>query len=105
MRIYSDNEIEFWGEVFTACRLYAEGVQFEGFLAEPELILSRFGMSDALEVMASGYLPLLPRQARVRRAVDGISPICESVNGQVIPLLPSPKRYGALVQDFRQVAA
>ncbi|HET19351.1 MAG TPA: hypothetical protein ENO16_01915 [Chromatiales bacterium] len=95
MRTYSDNEIDFWGEVFTACRLYAEGVRFDEFIEAPEACLRRYGMDDAIEIMARGFLPLLPRQARVRQRHERLMPICESVNGVVIPLMPVHRREDA----------
>ena len=88
MRTYNDHEIEFWGEVFQACRLVGEGVSFEEFLAEPQATLQSFGMDDAVEVMASGFLPLLPRQARVRARLEQPASYCMSVHGQVVPLRP-----------------
>lgn len=92
MRTYSDNAIEFWGEVFTACRLHGEGVRFDEFIKAPEACLRRFGLDDAVEVMERGFLPLLPRQARVRQRLERQGPVCESVNGAVIPLLPVKDR-------------
>jgi len=90
MRACSDNEIEFWSEVFTACRLASEGLSFVDFMNAPWATLNQLGMSDAMDVMASGFLPLLPSQARIRKTLDGEGPMCESMNGQVAP--PSPLR-------------
>lgn len=84
----TDHDIEFWGEVFQACRLAGEGVRFEDFLANPRAILKAFGMDDALEVMASGFLPLLPRQARVRARLERPEPVCETVNGGLVRMGP-----------------
>lgn len=72
MTTYADHEIEFWADVFQACRLAGEGVRFEAFMASPRAMLKAFGMEDALDVMASGYLPLLPKQARVRERLDAV---------------------------------
>ena len=89
MRTYNDHEIEYWGEVFQACHLSDEGVSFEDFLATPRAILHTFGMSDAPEVMASGFLPLLPRQARARARLEQPPvPVCETVNGGLVRLVP-----------------
>jgi len=88
MRTYDDHEIEFWGEVFQACRLAGEGVSFERFLEHPEAMLQSLGLQDATEVMATGFLPLLPKQARVRRGLELPVPVCESVNGEVVLLMP-----------------
>lgn len=88
MRTYNDHEIEFWGEVFQACRLAGEGVKFEDFLAQPQAVLRTFGMHDAVEVMASGFLPLLPRQASVRARLERMEPVCETVNGRLVRMAP-----------------
>ncbi|MEW6178272.1 MAG: hypothetical protein AB1670_06530 [Pseudomonadota bacterium] len=88
MTTYNDHDIEYWAEVFQACRLTEEGVNFEDFLATPRAILHAFGMADAPEVMADGFLPLLPRQARVRARLERPEPVCETVNGGLVRLAP-----------------
>lgn len=70
MRTFDDHSLEFWGDVFQACRLAGEGVRFEDFLRDPERILQDFGMDDAVEILHSGYLPLLPKQARIRARLE-----------------------------------
>ncbi|MEW5824943.1 MAG: hypothetical protein AB1766_11465 [Pseudomonadota bacterium] len=67
MRTYSDPEINYWADVFMACHLAREGLRFEDFLADPQGQLNRYGMDDAPQIIAEGYLPLLPNQARLRR--------------------------------------
>jgi len=88
MRTYDDHSLEFWGDVFQACRLASVDVRFEDFIANPQRILQDFGMEDAVEIMESGFLPLLPKQARIRarleRAVTfslnlGARPACKDV--------------------------
>lgn len=80
MTTYSDNEIEYWTEVFQACRLMEEGVNFEDFLATPRAILHNLGMSDAPEIMAAGFPSPLPRQGG-RARLECSEPVCETVNG------------------------
>jgi hypothetical protein len=70
MRTYDDHSLEFWGDVFQACRLASVDVRFEDFIANPQRILQDFGMEDAVEIMESGYLPLLPKQARIRAHLE-----------------------------------
>ena len=84
MSSYIDAESKYWAEVFMACRLEGEGVRLEDFLATPEDILHAFGMSDAPEIMAQGFLPLLPRQARVRARLERL----EAVNEEMVRLAP-----------------
>jgi len=78
MKTHQDQSIEFWGNVYQACRLEGESVTFASFLENPHDILTLFGMEDAIEVMESGFLPLLPKQARIRarleQAVDDAVP-------------------------------
>jgi len=88
MRTYDDHSLEFWGDVFQACRLAGEGVSFEDFIIDPQRTLQDFGMDDALEILESGFLPLLPKQARVRKRLDHALSIGECVN----VLLFSPTR-------------
>ena len=63
----SDAWLNFWGDVYVASRLSRCGLSFEVFLENPEGWLARLGLEDAPEIMASGYLPLLPEQGRVRQ--------------------------------------
>jgi len=70
MRTFDDHSLEFWGDVFQACRLSSVGVTFEDFMQNPQRILQDFGMDDAIEIMESGYLPLLPKQARIRAQLE-----------------------------------
>ncbi|MFP4295510.1 MAG: hypothetical protein ACOC00_02810 [Halothiobacillaceae bacterium] len=65
---WSDEYINYWGSVFQACRLHTVGLELDRFLEAPEMHLDRLGLADALAVMAQGYLPLRPDQARVRLA-------------------------------------
>jgi len=59
--------LNFWGEVYVACRLGQARIEFEEFLENPQTWLARLGIEDALKIMAAGFLPLMPEQARVRR--------------------------------------
>lgn len=86
MTTHSDHEIECLAEVFQACRLMEEGVNFEDFLTIPRTILHNLGMSDAPEIMAAGFLLLLPLQAKVRARLDRPEPMCETVNGMRMAL-------------------
>jgi len=70
MRIFDDHSLEFWGDVFQVCRLAGEGVSFADFIIDPQRTLQDFGMDDALEILESGFLPLLPKQARIRTRLE-----------------------------------
>lgn len=50
--VYSDEYIDYWGDVFVALDLRQAGVDFERFLKSPERILREAGIE-----------PLLPEQA------------------------------------------
>lgn len=69
MNTYADEVIDTWADLYQACRLEQTGLSFEEFLACPEQHLDRLGMSDAEEIIRTGFLPLLPEQARVRMAL------------------------------------
>ena len=56
-----------WVEVYHLCRLCESGIPLETFLADPWRILREQGQEGALNSIHSGYLPLLPAQARVGR--------------------------------------
>lgn len=58
-----------WGDVYRACRIEQTGLSFERFLEKPWEHLRRLGQEGAVESMAAGYLPLLPRQAKIARMV------------------------------------
>ncbi|MFO7582526.1 hypothetical protein [Guyparkeria sp.] len=75
MHTYADEVIEFWANVFRACRLSGTGLDLEEFLESPREHLDHLGLSDALEMLASGHLPLLPEQAAVRREIDARFPL------------------------------
>ncbi len=74
MQTYADEVIEFWANVFRACRLSGTGLDLETFLENPREHLDRLGLADALEMLSSGHLPLLPEQAAVRREIDARHP-------------------------------
>jgi len=78
MRTFDDHSLEFWGDVFQACRLASVDVMFEDFIANPQRILQDLGMEDAVEIMESGYLPLLPKQASIRARLG--RPVTFSLN-------------------------
>ena len=59
-----------WADVYEACRLHLVGISYARFIEAPEETLNRLGMHDALEIMAAGFLPLLPAQAKVRQEID-----------------------------------
>jgi len=84
MRTFDDHSLEFWGDVFQACRLAGEGVTFEDFIIDPQRSLQDFGMDDAVDIMESGYLPLLPQQARVRARLERQMSAGLSVGGRVL---------------------
>jgi len=89
MRPFDDHSLEFWGDVFQACRLAGEGVSFEDFIIDPQRILQDFGMDDAVEILESGFLPLLPKQAKVRARLERhLSVAGRSVRTQ--PARPEP---------------
>ena len=86
MPTYADHTIEYWGNVYQACRLEKENITFASFIESPQSILEALGMDDAMEIMESGFLPLLPKQARLRRKLDGRMPAAANPNGQIHPL-------------------
>ncbi len=43
------------------------GVPWDAFAAAPHAMLDAVGQHDALDVLANGYRPLLPSQAKLRR--------------------------------------
>lgn len=88
MRTFDDHSLEFWSDVFQACRLAGEGVSFEDFIIDPQRTLQDFGMDDALEILESGFLPLLPKQARVRAWLERPEAMCETVNGSLMRMVP-----------------
>jgi len=89
MRTFDDHSLEFWGDVFQACRLAGEGVSFEDFIIDPQRTLQDFGMEDAVEILESGFLPLLPKQASVRARLERhLSVAGRSVHKQ--PARPEP---------------
>lgn len=75
MQTYRDEMIDFWANIFRACRLSTTGLDLETFLEAPTQHLDRLGLSDAVEVLAGGHLPLLPEQAAVRREIDARFPL------------------------------
>ncbi|MGM0516394.1 MAG: hypothetical protein ACQER6_02225 [Pseudomonadota bacterium] len=81
MSTYADEVIDFWANVFRACRLSTTGMDLEEFLEDPHGHLDRLGLSDAMEMLAGGFLPLLPEQAAVRREIDARFPL---------PAVPKP---------------
>ncbi|MFW6021857.1 MAG: hypothetical protein ACOCPR_07220 [Guyparkeria sp.] len=74
MQTYHDDVIDFWANIFRACRLSTTGLDLETFLEAPAQHLERLGLSDAVEMLAGGHLPLLPEQAAVRREIDARFP-------------------------------
>ncbi|MFP4251759.1 MAG: hypothetical protein ACOC02_03230 [Guyparkeria sp.] len=74
MQTYHDDVIDFWANIFRACRLSTTGLDLETFLEAPTQHLERLGLSDAVEMLAGGHLPLLPEQAAVRREIDARFP-------------------------------
>lgn len=70
MHTYADEVIEFWANVFRACRLSTTGLDLEAFLEAPQMHLDELGLADAVEMLASGHLPLMPEQAAVRREIE-----------------------------------
>ncbi|MFO7807732.1 hypothetical protein [Guyparkeria sp.] len=75
MQTYRDEMIDFWANIFRACRLSTTGLDLETFLEAPTQHLDRLGLSDAVEMLAGGHLPLLPEQAAVRREIDTRFPL------------------------------
>ncbi|MFB6260013.1 MAG: hypothetical protein ABEK42_04825 [Thiohalorhabdaceae bacterium] len=60
----------------------------EAFRKDPHGVLAHHGQEDDLEILAAGYRPLLPDQARVRRRLD--AEWC-SDSGSGNPNQPSPR--------------
>ena len=84
MHTYRDEVIDFWANIFRACRLSTTGLDLETFLEDPQQHLDRLGLADAVEMLAGGHLPLLPEQAAVRREIDARHPLPEA------PATPTP---------------
>ena len=78
MHTYRDEVIDFWANIFRACRLSTTGLDLEAFLEDPQRHLEQLGLSDAVEMLAGGHLPLLPEQAAVRREIDARFPVAEA---------------------------
>ena len=62
---WSDEYIEFWGNVFQACRLANTGLDFETFLLDPEEQLAQHGLTEILE-------PLLDTNVAYLDAIDTV---------------------------------
>ena len=80
MSCVSDTTAHDWAEVYEACRLHLVGISYARFIEAPEETLNRLGMHDALEIMAAGFLPLLPAQAKVRQEIDTPKPVRQESN-------------------------
>jgi len=78
MQTYHDEVIDFWANIFRACRLSTTGLDLETFLEGPQQHLERLCLSDAVEMLAGGHLPLLPEQAAVRREIDARFPAVDT---------------------------
>jgi len=104
MRNFDDHSLEFWGDVFQACRLLGEGVSFENFIIDPQRTLQDFGMDDALEILESGFLPLLPKQARVRARLERAKTMCETLNEGLVKRVPM-RLCASCTQDELGLAA
>ena len=76
MSRYADEQLEYWGEIFRACRLHEVGVDFEAFLEAPEVTLAAHGQADAPAIIAAGFRPLLPSQVRLRAELDREEAAC-----------------------------
>lgn len=70
-----------WADVYEACRLHLVGISYARFIEAPEETLNRLGMHDALEIIAAGFLPLLPAQAKVRQEIDAPKPVQKESKG------------------------
>lgn len=64
----SDEQLDFWGEVFSQCRLRGS-VSFRKFLENPWLHLQAVGLEDAPRSIREGFSPLLPEQVDVVRRI------------------------------------
>lgn len=71
-----------WLDVYEACRLHQVGISYARFIEAPEEYLSRLGMHDALEIMAAGFLPLMPAQAKVRQEINTPKPVQAELKGR-----------------------
>jgi hypothetical protein len=83
---YTDEYLEFWGDLYVSGRLNEEGVDFEAFLANPWRHLQRLGRGRDVDSVRAGFRPLLPAQAEIARLVDAAKP------GEVIRLPGKPRR-------------
>ncbi len=70
MHTHTDEAIDLWGEVYRLCQIHALGLTFENFLADPWQTLRAMGQEDAPDIIQSGFLPLLPKQAEIRKRLD-----------------------------------
>lgn len=64
----SDEQLDFWGEVFTQCRMRGT-VSFRKFLENPWIHLQAVGLEDAPRSIRKGFSPLLPEQVDVVRRI------------------------------------
>jgi len=67
--MYSNEYLEYWGEVYAVCRLFDYGTVFQEFLEEPWRCLCELGLQSAPVSLALGYQPLLPRQGQVAQGL------------------------------------
>lgn len=68
VRVWSDEEIEYWAQTYRDNNVRACGISFEAFIERPHDILEALAANGHIE--GDDYLPLLPVQERVRRRID-----------------------------------
>ena len=55
---------------YEQCRVNDHGISLDVFMKRPLEILNMLGQHDALDIIESGYRPLLPKQAAIRAHLD-----------------------------------
>lgn len=55
---------------YQQCRINEYGITLDEFMKRPQETLNMLGQGDALEIIESGYRPLLPKQAAIRARLD-----------------------------------
>ena len=62
MQTWSDEYIEYWGQIFQVCRLHETGLDLEGFLADPKTILAQHHLTEVLETLTASAHTGWPQQ-------------------------------------------
>lgn len=58
-----------WENIYAKCQVSEYKISLETFLESPREVLRDIGQGDAVESIAQGFEPLLPKQAEIARRV------------------------------------